>query len=857
MYGSHHGPLFRLLLAPRFAKVHIEASTAEHISDLAEQGVVVYAMRHASSLDYLFFNWLYGKLNLPLPRFGNRLSPVLWMPMMMLIKLIFGASKVNSVTRAGGLVSSGYSILLFLKSRPKDPGPDPLEYLAELVKRQRELVRPIFLVPQMLLEKEPVRLRGERLDRLFGYRFRTSGWRQVLRFWWKPHNARVMLGDIINLMHEIDMNPGSSDEEIARSIRRKLLGGLAAERRVVLGPPVKPQARMKASILASKSFREAVSKLAREQGKSEEALFKRSSKLLDEIAADFRVSMIRFMSVVLHHLAWKKMYGGDQNFIVDPYGFERMRKTAKSASLILMPCHKSHMDYLLISYMMYKLDMIPPHIAAGINLSFWPLGYFFRHAGAFFLRRTFRGDELYALVFRNYIKQLFKEGFSIEFFVEGTRSRTGKLLRPKLGILTMLVEAFMELKGRDVALVPISLSYEDVAEDSSYSNELLGGHKQKEDLKGLAKTTHVLKKEFGKVFIRFAEPIFLSSYAADCMAKGKDPLDKKSINGLAYKVLHNIDRETALTPTALAATSILTRRKSPVSQAEVVEDMEYLAEALGNAGMPLAPRLKNPVAAFIEVRNRFLGKGLIGLQHQGSEIFLTIPDNKRIQIDYYKNNAIPWLVPRAMVALSILTDHGHVSRETIYERVKELSTLFGDEFVFPPKEDFSKNLEQAINALTSEGLIIRDSSNAFHANREQADKLRFNADLMAVFIEGYHAILSCITGLVKEPVEERELSKQVRSEVNGMYIKGIIKRPEILSKTLIDNAIRMMKRLGILDEEMVPVSGSKNRYSKQLSLSDQGSKTAADLAALLEKYHPENGKYPALLSKSGESGNAS
>ena len=837
MYGAH-GTFFRLLVAPRFARVMIDDRAVEQIRDASERGTVVYAMRHASTLDFLFFNWLYGKLGLPLARFVNRIHPVLWMPLGRLLGGLIRRQRGGMVARCGGLVTAGYSLLLFLKNPPGKHKKrlDSLDYVTELVRRQRELTRPILIVPQMLLEKEPYRLRGGRMDRLFGHRPRLSRWRQLMRFWWRPTQARAVLGEIVDLKEELSTSAGLSDEEIARRVRRKVLGSLAAERRVVLGPAVKPQSRMNDSILAGRDFRDRVAKIAEQEGKTVDALRKRARKLLDEIAADFHVSMIRFMSFVLYHLAWKRMYGGHDGFVLDDEQVQRVRELARTTPLILMPCHKSHLDYLLISYIMFHRDMIPPHIAAGVNLSFWPLGFMFRRAGAFFLRRTFRGDPLYAMVFRGYIKQLFREGFSIEFFVEGTRSRTGKLLSPKLGILTMLVEAFGELKGREVAIVPISLSYEDVAEDTAYTSELLGGEKTKEDLTGFAKSTKVLAKEFGKVFIRFAEPIKLSTYWRDCAAAGRDPLDRKSLESLAHRVLHQINLETAATPSALVATSLLTHGGTAMTQAEVVGDVEYLAAALSKSGMPLAPRLQNPVAAFIDVRNRFLGKGLVGLQQQGDEALVTIDDRRRIQLDYYKNNALIWLVPRSMVALSVLAGPTPISRGEVRKRVRWLSGVLREDFIYPPREDFELHFFGGVEALIEEGLL-EETADGLIVVESGVERLHFNANLLANFIEGYRAALQAAAELPAEALDEREVPKRLQATVRRAFLEGRLRRSEVLSKSLFQNVTQALRARGILllDLETKP----SGKAVRRLKLDNGGAERARVLAKELTRYELE------------------
>ena len=176
---------------------------------------------------------------------------------------------------------------------------------------------------------------------------------------------------------------------------------------------------------------------------------KRAASYINEIAASYNPVIVYIADKILTW-TFKNIFEG---LVIDKKGLDRIKEASKKAPLILMPCHKSHIDYLLLSYVMYKNNMPCPQIAAGKNLSFWPLGYLFRNGGAFFLRRTFKGAVLYSKIFSAYIEKLLFEGFNIEFFIEGGRSRSGKLLSPKLGFLSMLINAYANKACDDLFFV--------------------------------------------------------------------------------------------------------------------------------------------------------------------------------------------------------------------------------------------------------------------------------------------------------------------------------------------------------------------------------------------------------------------
>ncbi len=156
---------------------------------------------------------------------------------------------------------------------------------------------------------------------------------------------------------------------------------------------------------------------------------------------------------------------------VDEPGLERLREHAKEGTLVLLPSHKSHMDYLVLAWVLYRHKLPLPLVAAGDNLNFFPVGPIFRRAGAFFIRRSFSGDRLYAAVVDAYVRRLIKDGSPLEFFLEGGRSRTGKLLSPKLGLLSIVVDAALGVPTRTTWFCPVSIGYERFVEEKAFVRE--------------------------------------------------------------------------------------------------------------------------------------------------------------------------------------------------------------------------------------------------------------------------------------------------------------------------------------------------------------------------------------------------
>ena len=157
-----------------------------------------------------------------------------------------------------------------------------------------------------------------------------------------------------------------------------------------------------------------------------------------------------------------------------------------------------------------------------------------RKGGAFFIRRSFRGNDLYALLLKKYVEFLLKNKHNIKFFIEGTRSRSGKMLPPAYGILKMILESYRNKALEDIALVPVSLSYDEVFEEGSYTRELQGASKEKESAKGLLKSRKIIKRKFGKVYVRFADPLSVKEIVQKSDSLQTDP--KLTLQKTAFQI---------------------------------------------------------------------------------------------------------------------------------------------------------------------------------------------------------------------------------------------------------------------------------------------------------------------------------
>lgn len=298
-----------------------------------------------------------------------------------------------------------------------------------------------------------------------------------------------------------------------RRIRRSLLIEFQRERTAACGPVVYDLATVSQRILASQEIKKLIG-----QGESARKQMKKAVFYLREIAAKYNYNTIRAVETVLDFV-WTRIFQGVRVRNLDP-----VAQIAKTGQVIWMPCHRSHLDYLLLSYLMKRKGLAAPHIAAGVNLSFFPIGPILRRGGAFFLRRTFAGNKLYSAVFSNYVDFLLTNGYPIEFFHEGGRSRIGKLLPPKTGLTSMCVSSILRRRAENTFLCPVYISYDKVMEDNAYARELSGAKKERESFWQLLKSLRFLFSTYGRVEVAFGTPIRFGDYWSEYVRKVQQPI---------------------------------------------------------------------------------------------------------------------------------------------------------------------------------------------------------------------------------------------------------------------------------------------------------------------------------------------
>ncbi|KAF1937210.1 glycerol-3-phosphate acyltransferas-like protein [Clathrospora elynae] len=401
----------------------------------------------------------------------------------------------------------------------------------------------------------------------------------------------------------------------------------------------------------------------------------------------------------------------------------RLRAVAEKAakdrhSIIFLPCHRSHVDYVSLQIICYRLGISLPTVVAGDNLNFPVVGSFLQHAGAMWIRRSFGDDQLYITLVQAYIDTLLQCGYNLECFVEGGRSRTGKLLPPKFGILSYMLDSIASGRVDDAIICPVSTQYDKVIEVDSYISELLGQPKPKENLKDFLSASSVLSLKLGRVDVRFHEPWSLRTFITrqrERFSKLPQQLDTKDdrlrlLRTLGYKVLSEINDVSVVMPTALVGTVLLTLRGRGVGKSELIRRVEWLSDRVRAQRGRVAHFANLPTAVVVDRALEVLGPGLVGLVPGLPEDTFYAVD--RFQLSFYRNMTIHLFILQAVVSAALYThvkqgggpEYQRMSYGDLRAQVGFLSQLFRGEFIFPT-EGLDSNLATTLGGLEKDGMI--------------------------------------------------------------------------------------------------------------------------------------------------------
>jgi glycerol-3-phosphate O-acyltransferase len=599
------------------------------------------------------------------------------------------------------------------------------------------------------------------------------------------------------------IQPGLEPARAVRRISRVLRSQFRTQRAAAIGPDLSHRRTIVNRVLATRAVRAAVAQEMREKNLTRREALLTAKRYADEIAANYSHAFVTYLARVLGRV-WNRLYDG-----VVLHHEQVLHRVAAGNEIVYVPCHRSHMDYLLLSYIIYTKGLAIPHIAAGVNLNMPVIGHFLRKGGAFFLRRSFRGDSLYPVVFMNYLGLMMARGHSLEYFIEGGRSRTGRLLPPKTGMLLMTVRSFLRDPARPVVFIPVYFGYERLVEGETYIGELSGQPKQKESVWSLLRSLPSLRRKFGKVHVSLGEPIDL----ADLVLRHNPswngaPLPDDSrpawltpmIDDLAHRIMVNINGAAAVTPINLMAMTVLATPRQALLESDAVRQLDLYRAML--LGLPYSRYVTVTELDGAEIVRHAQAMQVIERVSHPLGDLLRMDQQNAILHTYFRNNILHLFAMPSLMACCFL-NNPLLRTEDLMRLAWRIYPYIADELFLPWREDQVPDIVQAVlDQFAALQLIERNADGTEWRRRSplavEAMQLSVLAQGTIQIVQRYYIAIALLIQAGSGRISQEALVKQCHLMAQRISMLYELNSPEFFDKTLFSSFIDLLRERRVL-----------------------------------------------------------
>ena len=628
-----------------------------------------------------------------------------------------------------------------------------------------------------------------------------------------------------------------TDEQAVRKASRILRVHFRRQKEAAIGPDLSHRRTLVNTVVDDPSVQAVIEEESRNQGVSKDKLEAKARSYAMEIAADYSHTVIRSLELFLNWV-WNRLYGG-----IRLYNMDNLTKVAGDHEVIYVPCHRSHIDYLLLSFVVFRNGLVPPHIAAGINLNLPVVGTILRRGGAFFMRRSFRDNPLYASVFSEYLHTITARGFSIEYFVEGGRSRSGRMLKPRTGMLAMTLRSFLRDSRKPIAFVPVYIGYEKVIESGSYIGELHGEKKQKESIFGLMKSLSVLRSYFGQVHVNFGEPTKLVDYLdqhhqnwrnESLGATENPPWFKHVVNELGQDVVESINAAAVANPINLLSLALLASPKHTMDIGQLHQQLSLYIDLL-----KLAPYSETAALGCTDAQE-IIDYGLdndflIRIKHQLGDV-VTTDQKSALQMAYVRNNSLHLFVLPGLVC-SLVMNAREIRMDVLQNMVHLLYPFLRNEYFlhWEEGEELSQAVENVASVLESCKLVRRQGDSLMGAalHTHEADMLNHLGKTVLPSLERYYLTIRLLVQRGSGMLTADQLGELAHQTAQRLSLLYEFNSPEFFDKVVLKHFISQLYSTGLVTPDD---SGQLLFDSKLEALDDEARRIlSADISDAIQR----------------------
>jgi glycerol-3-phosphate O-acyltransferase len=700
--------------------------------------------------------------------------------------------------------------------------------LAEAL-RTDESDRQVTPVRVAWLPRERAGARAARLSDLLAFRNprrpREAEQRRILRS--EPDRCQVVVGEPATVSDlRARFANGGGDGELAAFITRQ--GALALERaeRSLIGTQYKVPRFVSEEISSSARFRGAVSKLAERLERPAAEMGREGAACIDEMVASQSRLAIDIWGQFGRWLS--RAYTVD----VDTAGFDRLRELNRRQPLVFLPSHRSYLDPLVLRSAMHQQDFPPNHVLGGINVAFWPIGPVARRSGYVFIRRSFKDDEVYKLALREYMAYLMRKRFNLEWYIEGGRSRTGKLRPPRYGLLAYLVEAFGAGGVDDVQLVPVSIVYDQLYEVGAMAAEERGAQKGAESLGWLVGYARAQGRKLGKVRVSVGEPLSLRDALAEDSASGVRRGNE--VEKVAFEVCHRIGRATPVTPTSLVTLALLGVEDRALTLAEVEGILAPLLEYVGRRELPTTSdfdlRSEDALRGALDT---LVKGGVVSRFEDGLEPVYGIGPERHLEAAFYRNGSVHFFVNRAITELVLARAAEERSSRVFdeaWEEALRLRDLLKFDFFFARKRTFSEDIREELRLLDPDWEQRPMEPETAWALLSGL-RLHVAHRVLRPFLEAYQVVADRLAARdPAQPVDQKQFLAECIGLAHQYRLQRRLWSPESISKELFAAALRLAANRDLVEPGADDLRERRKAFAEEIGAEVRRVGTVRDLA---------------------------
>jgi len=627
----------------------------------------------------------------------------------------------------------------------------------------------------------------------------TGRLRRLLTVLILGRKTRVQFSAPIHLRELVQHNKGH--ERTVRMAQRLMRVHFRNLKTAVIGPDISHRRNLVKGLIHAPQVRQAIADEAQRENLPQAKAEAQALRYGNEIASDYTYTVIRFLEVVLSWF-WNKIYDG-----IKVNHIEQVQGIAPGHEVIYVPCHRSHIDYLLLSYLLFRNGLTPPHVAAGINLNMPVVGNLLRRGGAFFMRRTFKGNPLYTAVFNEYLHTLYTKGFPVEYFVEGGRSRTGRMLQPRTGMLAITLRSFLRSSRTPVVFVPVYIGYERVLEGRTYLGELRGASKKKESVFDIFKVFGALRQRFGQVYVNFGEPIRLAGFLDE-----QQPGWREQDHGPQYRpawlnaattrlgetVARHLNEAAAINPVNLVALALLSTSRLALDERALTRVLDLYLALLRQ--VPYSPHTTLPDGDGQALIEHVRSMNLVAEQKDALGRILYLDEGNAVLMTYYRNNVLHIFALPALLA-SFFLSSSRMSRELLGQYVHALYPYLQAElFLRWTPEQLDEVIDQWLAALVEQGLLRQENDVYVRPapSSRQFVLLTLLARTITQTLQRFYMATSLLLNSGQNTLSAEALEDLCVMMAQRLSILHGLNAPEFFDKTLFRHFIQTLLQQGVV-----------------------------------------------------------